>query len=267
MELFSQKYKMVKKIYKYFSKQNNLTILDGFLISLLILFNSYFQAFCIPTIWTIILLTICFINTVLYPILNNTKYTPLTSFINGISLFVFIYCVIFLEQMNLYGLFMIIVGLGIVIFIPHFFIVQLIWNNLIRPKKRTSRYFFSSAIVFCLITVIYVGQEYKKAIHSIEKFRESNYTELKKSFMTEKILGMHLIYHTRFCEFDGWRPPKHEPILVIGMWLNNRADPLNEDLENRLELYKKFFPDKKYKFDCSCALQYRQLYHKDNIWN
>ena len=66
-----------------------------------------------------------------------------------------------------------------------------------------------------------------------------------------KILGMHFIYHTRFCEFDGWRPPKHEPIMVIGMWLNNRLDPLEVDLKTRLELYKKFFPDKKYKFDCS----------------
>lgn len=115
-------------------------------------------------------------------------------------------------------------------------------------------------------TVIYIGQDYKKAINSIEKFKVSGYTELEKNFMTEKILGMHFIYHTQYCEFDGWRPPKHEPIMIIGMWLNNRIDPLKVNLETRLELYKKFFPDKKYKFDCSCGLEYRQDYHNDKLW-
>jgi len=84
--------------------------------------------------------------------------------------------------------------------------------------------------------------------------------------MTEKILGMHFIYHTRFCEFDGWRPPKHEPILVIGMWLNGREEPLKVDLKKRIELYKKFFPDNKYKFECSCGYMYSENYHNDEIW-
>ena len=84
--------------------------------------------------------------------------------------------------------------------------------------------------------------------------------------MTEKILGMHFIYHTRYCEFDGWRPPKHEPILIIGMWLNRRIDPLNVDLKTRLLLYKKFFPNNKYKFECSCAISHRQDYNNDNLW-
>lgn len=257
---------MVKKIYKHFSKPTNLAVLNGLLIVILILLNIYFQAFCIPTTWTIIVLAICFTNTILYPILDKSKLAPLTSFINGVTLFVFIYCVIFLEHMNLLGLVMIIVGLGLATFIPHFFIAQLIWKNLIKPTVTTSRYYFLAAIILCIGTVLYIGQDYKKAINSIEKFKESGYTELDKNFMTEKILGMHFIYHTRFCEFDGWRPPKHEPIMVIGMWLNKRIDPLSVDLKTRLELYKKFFPDNKYKFDCSCGIEYRQDYHNDALW-
>jgi len=257
---------MIKRIYKRFFQPTNLAVLNGVLIAILIAFNIYFQAFCIPTTWTIIVLAICFTNTILYPIIDKTKFAPLTSFINGITLFVFIYCVLFLEHMNLLGLIMIIVGLGLVTFIPHFFIVQLIWKNLIQPTNNTSRYFFLTAVVLCIGTVLYIGQYYKKAIDSIEKFKASNYTKLDKNFITEKILGMHFIYHTRFCEFDGWRPPKHEPIMVIGMWLNNRIDPLNMDLKTRLELYKKFFPDNKFKFDCSCGLEYRQEYHNDELW-
>lgn len=258
--------RLIKRIYKHFSKPTNLAILNGVLIALLILLNTYFQAFCIPTTWTIIVLAICFTNTILSPILYKTKFAPLTSFINGVTLFVFIYCIIFLEHMNLLGLVMIIVGLGLVIFIPHFFIAQLIWKNVIKPANKTSRYLFLTAIILCIVTVLFIGQAYKKAIATIEKFKSSNYTELNKNFMTEKILGMHFIYHTRFCEFDGWRPPKHEPILVIGMWLNKRIDPLNMDIKTRLELYKKFFPDNKFKFDCSCGMEYRQDYYNDELW-
>jgi hypothetical protein len=258
---------MIKRIYKYFSKPTSLAILNGVLIAILIILNTYFQAFCIPTTWTIFVLSICFINTILYPILDKTKFAPLTNFINGLTLCVFIYCVIFLEQMNFFGLVMIIVGIGLATFIPHFFIIQLIWKDLIRQTKKTSRYFFLTAIFLCIGTAIFVGQEYKKAIISIGKFKESNFTELDKNFMTEKILGMHFIYHTRFCEYDGWRPPKHEPIMVIGMWLNHRIDPLNVDLETRLKLYKKFFPENKYKFACSCGIEYSQDYHNDKLWN
>ncbi len=257
---------MIQRIYKHFYKPSNLAILNGVLIAILLAFNTYFQAFCIPTTWTIIALVVCFANTIFYPILANTQLVPLTSFINGITLFIFIYCVIFLEYMNLLGLIMIIAGLGLVTFIPHFFIIQLMWKNLIKPTVKASRYYFLTAIILCIGTVLYIGHDYNKAINSIEKFKASNYKELDKNFMTEKILGMHFIYHTRYCEFDGWRPPKHEPIIVIGMWLNNRLDPLKVDLKTRLELYKKFFPNNQYKFDCSCGIEYRQNYHSDELW-
>jgi hypothetical protein len=258
---------MINRILKHFSKPANLTILNGVLITLIILFNIYFQAFCIPTTWTIILLAICFINTILYPILNWPKIVPLTSFINGITFFVFLYCVIFLGYMNFIGLVMSIIGVGLVTFIPHFFILQLIWKNLIKPSAPTSRYYFIAAIILCVGSVMYIGKDYKNAINSIEKFEQSNYTELDKNFMTEKIMGMHFIYHTRIeMIYDGWRPPKHEPILIIGMWLNKRLDPLNVNLETRLRLYKKFFPNNKYKFDCSCGIEYSRDYHHDKLW-
>ncbi len=71
------------------------------------------------------------------------------------------------------------------------------------------RYAFLLAVFICIITIIITGVEYKKAVQSIEKFKESNYSQFDKSFMTEKILGMHFIYHTRLCVYDGWRPPFH----------------------------------------------------------
>jgi len=257
---------MIKAVYRYLSKPINLAILNGGLIAIIIALNIYYQAFCIPTTWAIVVLTICFTNTILYPVLAKTSVAPLTSFINGVTVFVFSYCILFLEHIHLYGLILTVVGIGLVIFIPHFFVVQLIRTNLIKPTIPVARNYFLTAMLLCMGAVIYIGLDYKKAINSIEKFEKSNYSELDKNFMTEKILGLHFIYHTRYCEYDGWRPPKHEPIVVIGMWLNNRFDPLNVDLETRLELYKKFFPKNKYKFDCSCGIMHNEAYHKDKLW-
>lgn len=140
--------------------------------------------------------------------------------------------------MNFFGVLMILIGIGLLTFIPHFFIIQIIWKNLIKPPSKISKHSFLTAIFLCIGAVFLIGEEYKKAIQAIEEFKESNYTQLERSFMTEKVLGMHFIYHTKFCEYDGWRPPKHEPILVIGLWLNNREYPLNVDLETRLQLFK-----------------------------
>ena len=186
------------------------------------------------------------------------------SFIHGVSLCVFTYCVLFLEDFNLGGIILVaLFGTGLLVFIPHFFIVQLIWKNLIATKSRATRLFFVLGIVPCLLFAAMVGREYKSAVQHIQQFEASNYETLEQTFFTEKILGMHFIYHTRICEFDGWRPPKHEPLLVIGMWLNGREDPLDVSLERRIELYKKFFPNNKIKFDCSCALGYSENYHND----
>lgn len=258
---------MMRRIYRYFSNPVKLSILNGILILILIILNIFFQAFCIPTPWAILMLLICFSNMILSPIIEQTRLAPVHSFISGFTFFVFSYCILFLEYMNIIGFYLIIVGIGIVTFIPHFFLLQIVWKNLIKPVSKTSRYSFLLAIFICLGIVKYIGVEYQNAIEDIKKFEECDFQELNKNFMTEKILGMHFKYHTRIeMIYDGWRPPMHEPIMVIGMWLNNRLDPLDIDLKKRLELYKKQFPENRYKYDCSCAMEYSQNYHADNLW-
>ena len=259
--------KIIKKIYVFFSKPLRLMVLNGILIAIAIYTNFNYQAFCNPTPWAIVIIAICLTNTILYPILEKTKLAPLTSFINGISLCLFIYCVIFIGEWNFSGLLVLFIGIiGLALYIPHFFVTQLIWKNIYKQSIKSLRYYFRASIILCIGIVIYIGQDYRKAVHSIERCIETNYQELDRNFMTEKILGMHFIYHTSYCPYDGWRPPKHEPILVIGRWLNLCADPLHGmDLKKRLELYKKFFPNHKYKFDCACG-KYGGAYHSDDLW-
>lgn len=236
-------------------------IFNGLLIGIIIFLNQQEQAFCVPTTWTHLVIDICFANTVLFPLLERTKAVYLSSFVQGISFFLFVYCIIFLEHMHFFIIFF-----GPILLIPHFFALQIIVKNFFKPVCPASKKYFLLAIAICAISVGIIGQSYKKAIQSIDAFEASGFTTLEKTFFNEKILGMHFIYHTRYCEYDGWRPPMHEPILVIGMWLNNRHDPLDVDLKTRLRLYKEFFPERPYKFDCSCGQIESNRYHNDGLW-
>jgi len=244
-------------------------IINAVLILALIIGNSIFQVMCIPTLWAMIVLSICFVCTMVYPILlERQKCIAMVSFLCGVAFCVYLYCVLFLEMMNFVGVALIpFFGLGILVYIPHFLSIQLLLKNVIRPKRKKSRLYFGLGVALSLLLIPISGQKYKNGISAIRDFERSGYQTLERSYMTEKILGMHFIYHTRFCEFDGWRPPKHDPILVIGMWTNGRIDPLHVSLEERVALYKKFFPENKIKFECSCASAYSESYHSDRLWN
>jgi hypothetical protein len=71
----------------------------------------------------------------------------------------------------------------------------------------------------------------------------------------ERILGMHFKYHTReLIGIDGWRPPLHDPAMVIGLWSLGRQDPLPLRLDERIALYRQVFPSRNPQADCVCAL-------------
>jgi hypothetical protein len=113
---------------------------------------------------------------------------------------------------------------------------------------------------------VFAKISYGRALTAFAEFQRSGYHQLEKTFMNEKILGMHFIYHTRTTIYDGWRPPVHEPLLIVGMWLNGNKDPLQVSLETRLRLYKQTFPNRPVKLNCSCAIMESSTYHQDPIW-
>jgi hypothetical protein len=256
------------------SNPTGLVNVNAIILLAVILGNSLWQAFCIPTLWSSSLLLICFLNTIFYPRLNqNSLLYYFSNYISGISLGVFVYCTLFLEHINFYGLFAILFfGLGLLTYVPVFFIIQLIYKHIIVSSKVITKFLFCLGLLSFLSAAYFFNYQYKQALVSIEKFKQSNFKQLEKTFMTEKILGMYFKYHTEICEYDGWRPPLHEPALVLGQWLNGREDPLSNGCQNRFELskriqlYKKFFPDKKVKLDCSCAVSYSSLYHSDTLF-
>ncbi len=265
---------MLRRFRNFISTPKGLSIVNTVLLVLVILTNLLFQAFCRPTEWATILLIICFLNVALYPLITEqTKLFYVSNFINGLSFGIFVYCIIFLEHINFLGLFAILLfGLGLVTFIPYFFVIQLFYKLLFGYKNVLTKILFCLGILTFLSVAFVFNSQYKTALVSIDNFKKSNFTTLDKNFMTEKILGMYFKYHTQICEYDGWRPPLHEPALVIGQWLNGRQDPLSPDrhsrldLKERINLYRSFFPDEKVKLNCSCASGYSSDYHNDSLF-
>lgn len=210
-----------------------------------------------------------------YPWLKNEKLSLVFSFFNGVSLFVYAYFIVFLSFMNLYGFVAMVVGLGFLTYIPHFLLGQLIRNYLWKPKSKGCRKLFLTGLVSALLLMMYSGISYHVAATKLEIAKEQGFSHVSQDFMTEKIVGMHFIYHTRYCPWDGWRPPKHEPLLVMGLWLNGyspwgptrNGDPLHYlNLRERIYLYQQAYPDKPIKFDCACSYQDDWAYHEDEIW-
>ena len=234
----------------------------------IVLGNSRIQVMCIPTLWAGVVLTICFGVITFYPLLIQRKKMVLpVSFIAGFSFCVLLYCILFLEWISLYGIPMVaLFGLGLLVLMPQFLFIQLFWKFVVRPVSKRSRLFFSLGLVPAICIIFLAGRMYSSASSALVRSAENGFETVDQNFMTEKILGMHFIYHTRFCEFDGWRPPKHEPLLVIGMWMNGREDPLQMDLSERLALYRRVFPNNQVKFRCSCASAYSQSYHNSHLW-
>jgi hypothetical protein len=258
---------MLRRIFDHLDNTGKLVIVNAVMILALIFANALWQIMCVPTTWAKAVLCVCFANTMLFPLFyHNKALRNVSAFLSGISFCVFLYCVLFMEQLNFYALLLLIFAVGIFGFIPHILAFELLWVNLIKPKYSQIRLYFLSAVILCAAVAVTAGIMYCRAINDIQKFEASGYTTLNRTFMTEKILGMHFIYHTRYCEYDGWRPPKHEPLLILGMWLNGRYDPMHVDLEQRLKLYRKFFPGREYKSDCSCAIRYSDDYFNDSLW-
>ena len=194
---------------KFLLSPLGLTIGNGLFVSVLIFVNATVQVMCIPTLWALIVLCISFICTIFYPVLfARSKFVFLISFLCGISFCVFIYCILFLEKMNFVGFAMIpFFGIGLLVYIPHYLAVQLFWKNVLRPKSKKMRIYFGLGVALSLSLIPVAGWKYNNGLSSIQASEQSGFTVLERNFMTEKILGMHFIYHTRFCEFDGWRPP------------------------------------------------------------
>ena len=228
------------------------TIVNAILIAVSVLMNVTFNGgFCVFVPWAMILQIICFINIITFIWVERTRFWQVNALICGISTGVYAYWVLFL-------------GLGILLFpVPIWFLFLLIRKNVVHPVRKVVRIWYFSGVTLCVVGAIVSAVLFSSAA---KKIRHGEYDT--KNPMTERILGMHFRYHTRICPYDGWRPPLHDPAMVLGMRLTGDKDPLEGmTLESRLVLYHTVYPSHPVKEDCACSIDSKYGgYFDDYLW-
>lgn len=228
------------------------TIVNAILIAVSVLMNVTFNGgFCVFVPWAMILQIICFINIVTFIWVERTRFWHVNALICGISTGVYAYWLLFLEW-------------GILVFpVPIWFLFLLIWKNVVHPVRKVARIWYFSGVTLCVAGALVSALLFSSAA---KKIQNGEYDT--KNPMTERILGMHFRYHTRICIFDGWRPPLHDPAMVLGMRLTGDKDPLaGMPLESRVVLYHTVYPSHPVKADCACSIESDDNgYFEDYLW-
>lgn len=227
-------------------------IVNVILIAISIWINvSYNGGFCVFVPWAMILQIICFINIITFTWVERTRFLQINALICGISTGVYAYWLLFLEW-------------GMLLFpVPIWFLFLLIWKNVVCPVRKVVRIWYFSGVTLCVVGAIVSALLFSSAA---KKIQNGEYDT--KNPMTERILGMHFRYHTRICIFDGWRPPLHDPAMVLGMRLTGDKDPLaGMPLESRVVLYHTVYPSHPVKADCACSIESENNgYFEDYLW-
>lgn len=227
-------------------------VVNMVLVLLCIWGNSVTNAgFCRPVLWAAIVQGISFLNIFTFTWLERTRLRGLNALLCGISTGVYVYWCLFL-------------GVWVMLMpVPVWFLLLLLWRNLVHPVHRTVRWWYLFGVLLCALFAVGCGLSYASSYKAYDQHCVPD-----RNPMTERIAGMHFLYHTSFCIYDGWRPPLHDPALVLGMRLNGGKDPLGSmDLEKRLALYHSMYPDRPVKAPCACSRESeRNGYFTDPLW-
>ena len=180
------------------------------LVALSIWGNSVTNAgFCRPVLWAAVVQGISFANIITFTWLGRTRLRNLNALLCGISTGVYTYWCLFLG------------GWVILMPVPVWLLLLLVWRNLVHPVAKHVRGWYVAGMLLCVLFAVGCGMAYHASCNAYDKGNVPNGNP-----MTERIAGMHFLYHTRFCIYDGWRPPLHDPAMVLGMRLNKGYDPL-----------------------------------------
>jgi hypothetical protein len=158
---------------------------------------------------------------------------------------------------------------------PYFFLFQLI-TVFKRLRSLGQKFAFVSSSVLTLTISVCLCYQISAIFKKVEASGNfpATLSELSKNpinrYLIELILGSHWKYHTELCVvYDGWRPPFHDPVLVIsnallfpnqtfakGTKLFFMPNIAPKDTNNFL-LYKQLYPENPTSFYCRCGIDER----------
>jgi uncharacterized membrane protein SirB2 len=257
-----------------------------------IMANAHHQVFCRPVAWASVALVLAFAPLITYNLIRHRlgRGRKVVFFLFGIAACICLYCIVFLSYLNIPGL------LSLVFFpfellrnghfaapmalplagLPLFFSIQLLGIALGRSATGSDRKQFGKGIALCLAFALVMTTWFNLHYATVRSaLNEGAPIEVPQNYMTERMLGMHFKYHLSFCPYDGWRPPLHDPSIVVAVWLTApfRADMdhrghtpwgyQQSSIVDRIAVYKAVFPGRPVRMDCSCAKGYSKFYFKD----
>lgn len=263
-----------------------LTIVNVLICGAALLANYYLQIFCRPVLWAWITLILCIVPVIFFPwIKERAKPFRLPLFfLFGIAACICLYCILFLGKMILISPLAVLINpITVLGYLPIFLLVQIIYHTCTSANSFKP---FLSGILLCIAFAIGMATWFHRSFDRVyDALNEPEKASLiPPNYMTELMLGMHFKYHISFCGYDGWRPPLHDPSIVVAAWLNV---PFHQDAyraqyhydylcgapifmgtpmdgKNRFVVYKHVFPNNAIWQQCSCAKAYSKLYFEDS---
>lgn len=242
-------------------KQTSKIIINSIIVSAVVLLNTVFQIYCRPVWWAGVVAVICLLWTIAKPLVQEKVHPVIRGVLSALSCLFWSYCFFFIltdGKVNisiLYGM----------VFWAVFCVLE--WLKMEKTSGKKVLLTFLIVNLVMLSGLFVAGKTYRKTAQDICEKGMDKLSQSAYPYWTERIAGMHFIYHTRYCIYDGWRPPKLDPLLTVALALNNYNDPLRDlPLKERLQLYRKLYPHRPYKFKCSCGLAYSKDYHRAELW-
>ncbi|MGV9012559.1 MAG: hypothetical protein ACOH13_08200 [Flavobacteriales bacterium] len=212
-----------------------------------IMANAHHQVFCRPVLWATVALVLAFAPLVTYNLVRDRlgRGRKVVFFLFGIAACICLYCMVFLSYLNIWGLVTLVfipfqllryghLGTPMALplaFLPLFFSIQLLGIVFGRSATRPDRRYFGMGAGLCMVFALVMTTWFNLQYSEVQSALTTGATKgLPRNYMTERMLGMHFKYHLSFCEYDGWRPPLHEPSIVVAVWL---TAPFRADMDHR----------------------------------
>lgn len=250
--------------------------------------NSQVQLFCNPVPWAAIIVIAFCGGFLLFPFLRSVWKTFALLFA-GLGFFHLTYIILFARYEYLIFLVVNAFVIGLmhvliqflnkgmktniwsafylypsIILSPFLILYELYITN--KTLNKQQKYWFYSAPVFLIIILIPISLRLNHITNEVEKSNgiEQNIIPLMNnpidSYFVELTIGIHIKYHTELCLYDGWRPPMHNPLIVINNKVFYPFSRINNGLSllDASELHQRLFPNQRESLKCSCA-KYQNL--------
>jgi len=272
-----------KSVFKIFQNNLHFIISATGAVVVSIFYNIDYQIFCNPINWTKWFLICSWCSFGLVLILKKVHFAR--SFIFGLISFIAIYTILFggFEYLGF-------ILINSIIIIP-FYLIALYFNKKTKSRKFDFLNFYGIVILLPYLILYFIFSQIKNTNKTFKlllitpsililifsgftayrltkinsKIIETNYNyvsveKLKHNFtdkyLLERTLGVHWKYHTKICLYDGWRPPFHDPILIMSRNISSIFTAnyeISPEFKKGKEMYKYVFPENLTEFNCKCG--------------